>query len=84
MQIKKGNYIYYEDCFGFRHGGTIISVNEKEQEFLISNNPNTSMPQMDDSMRTLKFSDENKLFWLNPTPEHPIPLEVQQKMQNNK
>ena len=82
--LKAGHYVYYKDCFGFKSCGKVIKVWEDTEEFLVSANPNTSLPQMDDSRRILKFSDEGKLFWLYPTPEHPIPLEIQKKINSNK
>lgn len=80
--MKPGDYVYYEDYFGFRQVGEVIWVGENG-EFSVSTNPRTSMPQMDDSYRRLSLSDEGKYFWLHPTPDCPIPIDAQMKMQNN-
>ena len=75
--IKVDGHLYYEDCFGFRHDGTVFWIRE-DGDFCITEMPNTKLPQMDDSRRILNINDENKLFWFYPVPEHPIPIEIQQ------
>lgn len=79
MKIEVGMYIYYEDCFGFKHDGEVFKIFE-DGSFVVTQYPNTNLPQMDDSRRTLKPSDEGKYFWFYPVPEHPIPIEEQTRM----
>lgn len=82
MNIKSGDKVYYQDYFGVRRVGTVLSVRDNG-DFSVSGNPNTGLPQMDDTYRLLSPSDEGKLFGLYPTPEFPIPIEAQIKMQGN-
>lgn len=80
MKIEVGMHIYYEDCFGFQHDGVVIHIDNDSLHFSVSDNPNTSMPQMDDSYRKLSIKDEGKLFWFYPVPSHPISIEEQMAM----
>ena len=78
MKLEKGMHIFYEDCYGFKHHGEILKFLE-DGGFVVSDLPNTNLPQMDDSRRILYPSDEGKLFWFYPVPTHPIPIEEQRK-----
>lgn len=82
-KIRRNDHLYYEDCFGFKHDGTVFWV-KNTGDFCITEMPNTRMPQMDDSRRILNIKDENKLFWFYPVPEHPISIELQMKNQRSK
>lgn len=77
MKLEVGMHIYYEDCFGFRQDGTVIHIESNNSYFSVSNNPGTSIPQMDYSYRKLRMEDEGKLFWFYPVPEHPVSIEEQ-------
>ena len=76
MKLEKGMHIYYQDCYGFKHDGEVLKFLE-DGSFVVSAYPDTNLPQMDDSRRTLHPSDEGKLFWFYPVPTHPIPIEEQ-------
>ena len=78
MKLEEWIHIYYEDCFGYKHDGTILWF-LKDGSFVVSSNSNTKMPQMDDSRRILKPSDEGRLFWFYPVPEYPVPIGEQMK-----
>ena len=79
MRIKKGQVIYYQDYYGHRHCGQVLWTDENG-DFAVSSNPTCKMPQYDDSYRKMNIEDEGELFWLEPTPENPIPIKAQQAM----
>ena len=81
--MEVGDKIYYQVRPDMKIVGEILWF-LKDGRFVVSNNPATKMPQMDDSRMTLRPEDEGKLFWLYPTPDCPIPIEAQQQMQSRK
>lgn len=78
--LNVGVKIYYQVRPDMRIVGEILWF-LSDGSFIVSGNPTTRMPQMDDSRMVLKPEDEGKLFWLYPTPENPIPIEAQLQMQ---
>lgn len=80
--MKVGDKIYYQVRPDMKTVGEILWFLE-DGRFVVSDNPKTRMPQMDDSRMILRPEDEGKLFWLHPAPECPIPIEAQMKLQNN-
>lgn len=78
--VQAGDKIYYQVRPDMKIVGEILWF-LPDGRFVVSDNPTTKMPQMDDSRMILKPEDEGKLFWRHPTPDCPIPIEAQIKMQ---
>lgn len=79
MRVKKGQVIWYENYYKHKGCGQVLWV-KGNGDFAVSSNPGCRMSQYDDSFRSMNIEDEGKLFWLEPTPENPIPIKAQQAM----
>jgi len=82
MRVKPDQIIYYKDYFGYKRCGQVMWVDENG-DFSVTDNPTCRMVQYDDARRWMNIKDEGTLFWLEPTPENPIPIKAQRAMAAN-